>query len=99
MKYLVHWKMRPAPAKEVLKLLDTDLKFCLNEMKEKRLLSSYAIAGRAEGFELFEVKNHEEIHKIIANAPFGPFLEFEVWPVVDFEFSLNTLKDVLEKSV
>lgn len=99
MKYMVHWKMRPSPAKDVLKLLPVDLNYCMNEIKEGRLLASYVLAGRAEGFEVFDVENHEAIHKIILNAPFGPFLDFEVWPVVDFDFSLKTLKDVLEKSV
>jgi hypothetical protein len=98
LKYLVHWKMRPAPAEEVLKLLPTDLAFCMNEMKEGRLIASYVLAGMPEGFEVFEVKNHEEIHKIIMEAPFGPFLDFEVRPVVDFDFSLNTLKTILEKN-
>ncbi len=98
MKFLVHWKMRPAPAEEVLKLLDDDLNFCKRQMKEGKLLESYVIAGKPEGFEVFDVESSEEMHKIIMNAPFGPFLDFEAWPVIGFEFSLNTLKSVLEKS-
>ena len=97
MKFLVHWKMRPGPADEVLRLLPDDLKFCKNAMKEGKLLQSYVLAGKPEGFEVFEVESNEEMHEIIMNAPFGPFLDFEVWPIVDFEFSLNTLKSVLEK--
>jgi len=98
MKFLVHWKMRPAPAEEVLKLLPNDLGFCMDLMKKKKLLASYVLAGKPEGFEVFEVESNEEIHRIILEAPFGPFLDFEVWPIVDFDFSLNTLKSVLEKS-
>lgn len=98
MKFLVHWKMRPAPAPEVLKLLPDDLNFCKRQMKEGKLLESYVLAGKPEGFEVFDVETNEEMHKIIMDAPFGPFLDFEVWPIVDFEFSLNTLKSVLEKN-
>ncbi|MHB8278522.1 MAG: muconolactone Delta-isomerase family protein [Candidatus Humimicrobiaceae bacterium] len=98
MKYLVHWKMCPAPAEEVLKLLPNDLEFCMNLMKEKKLLASYVLVGQPEGFEVFEVESNEEMHKIILEAPFGPFLDFKVWPIVDFDYSLNTLKSVLEKS-
>jgi muconolactone delta-isomerase len=97
MRFLVHWKMRPAEAKEVLKLLDKDLKFCMDLMDEGKLLQSYVLAGKPEGFEVFDVESNEEMHKIIMDAPFGPFLDFEVWPIVDFDFSLNTLKSVLEK--
>ncbi len=98
MKFLVHWKMRPAPTQEVLKLLDKDLNFCKMQMKEGKLLASYVLAGKPEGFEVFDVETNEVMHKIIMDAPFGPFLDFEVWPIVDFEFSLNTLRSVLEKS-
>jgi muconolactone delta-isomerase len=97
MRYLVHWKMRPSPDREVLSLLDKDLQYCKNLMKEGKLLASYVLDGRPEGYEVFEVESNEEMHKIIMNAPFGPFLEFEVWPIVDFEFSLKTLREVLEK--
>ncbi|MEM2878897.1 MAG: muconolactone Delta-isomerase family protein [Candidatus Hadarchaeales archaeon] len=95
MRYLVHWKMRPAPAEDVLKLLDDDLRYCKNLMKERKLLASYVLAGMPEGYEVFEVESNEEMHRIIANAPFGPFLDFEVRPIVDFEFSLKTLKESL----
>lgn len=98
MRFLVHWKMRPAPAEEVLNLLPKDLGFCMDLMKEGKLLASYVLAGKPEGFEVFEVQTNEQMHKIILEAPFGPFLDFEVWPIVDFDFSLNTLKSVLEKS-
>ena len=98
MKFLVHWKMRPSPAQEVKKLLPKDLAFCLDLMKEKKLLASYVLAGKPEGFEVFEVESNEDMHQIIMHAPFGPFLDFEVWPIVDFDFSLNTLKSVLEES-
>jgi len=97
MRFLVHWKMRPAEGKEVLKLLDKDLKFCMDLMGKGKLLQSYVLAGKPEGFEVFEVESNEEMHKIIMDAPFGPFLDFEVWPIVDFDFSLNTLRSVLEK--
>jgi len=98
MKFLVHWKMRPTPGHEVLKLLDEDLSYCKAGIEKGKLLASYVLAGKPEGFEVFEVESNEEMHKIIMEAPFGPFLDFEVWPIVDFEFSLNTLKSVLEKS-
>ncbi len=98
MKFLVHWKMRPSPASEVLKLLPKDLAFCQDLMKEGKLLQSYVLAGKPEGFEVFDVETNEEMHKIIMEAPFGPFLDFEVWPIVDFDFSLNTLKSVLESN-
>ncbi len=97
MKFMAHWKMRPTPAGEIAKLLDEDLKFCKKQMKEGKLLHSFVLAGKPEGFEIFEVESNEEMHEIIMNAPFGPFLDFEVWPIVDFDFSLNTLKSVLGK--
>jgi muconolactone delta-isomerase len=90
--------MRPSPGHEVLKLLDKDLSFCKMAMEKGKLLASYVLAGKPEGFEVFEVESNEEMHKIIMDAPFGPFLDFEVWPIVDFEFSLNTLKSVLKES-
>jgi len=96
-KYLVHWEMKSADNEKILSLLPEDLEYCKSLMKEGKLLESVVLSGKAEGFELFDVDSHEEIHEIIADAPFGPFLEFEVWPVVDFEFSLNKLKEVLEK--
>lgn len=97
MRYLVHWKMRPSPPSKVLRLLPEDLAFCKGLMKQGKLLESYVLAGKPEGFEVFDVETNEEMHKIIMEAPFGPFLDFKVWPIVDFEFSLNTLKSVLEK--
>lgn len=97
MKFLVHWKMRPSPDEEVSKLLPKDLEYCKKLMKEGKLLASYVLVGRAEGYELFEADSHEWLHGIIMNAPFGPFLDFEILPVVGFEFSLNTLKATLEK--
>ena len=97
MRYMAHWKMRPAPAEEVAKLLDADHKFCMDLMKEGKLLHSFVLTGKPEGYEIFEVENNEEMHEIISNAPFGPFLDFDVWPIVDFDFALKTLKSVLEK--
>lgn len=98
MKFLVHWRMRPSPASEVHKLLPKDLKFCQDLMKQGKLKASYVLAGRPEGYEVFDVQSSEEMHEIVLRAPFGPFLDFEVWPTVDFDFSLNTLKAVLEES-
>jgi muconolactone delta-isomerase len=90
--------MRPSPSSEVLELLPKDLKYCMDLMKEGKLIASYVLAGKPEGYEVFDVENNEEIHEIILKAPFGPFVDFEVWPIVDFDFSLNMLKSVLEEN-
>ena len=65
MRFLIHWKMRAAADEEVLRLLEQDLKYCKNLMKEGKLLNSYVLAGKAEGFEVFEVRDNEEMHQII----------------------------------
>ena len=56
MRFLVHWKMRPAEAKEVLKLLDKDLKFCMDLMDEGKLLKSNVLAGKPEGLNYLKLR-------------------------------------------
>jgi len=69
-------------------------------LKEKgKLLASYTFAGKGEGFNILDVKSHEELNDILAKGPFSLMVNFEAIPIVDFEYSLKVWKEVLERAV
>lgn len=97
MKFLVHWKMRPLSEEEMRKVLPEEVKYAEKIRKEGKLLVSCDLVGKSEGYELYDADSHEWLYELVAKSPFGPYVELDIWPVVDSEFSLKTMKAILEK--
>ena len=58
----------------------------LKQMKQSgKILEAYALAGSERTMTIAELDSPEEITKIIAGVPMGAFLDFETYPLADFE--------------
>jgi muconolactone delta-isomerase len=97
MKYLVHWRMRSLSQEEMRKILPEEIKYFEKIKKEGKLLLACALIGKSEGYELYDADSHEWLYELVANSPFGPYIDLDIWPVVDSDFSLKTMKVILEK--
>jgi len=58
----------------------------LKQMKQSgKILEAYALAGSERTMTISELDSPEEIAQMIAGVPLGPFLNWETYPLADFE--------------
>ena len=89
MKFVTFTTMKDAaammPAATSRQLLEATVGY-LKQMKQSgKILEAYALAGSARTMTIAELNSPEEIAQMIAGVPYGPFLNWETYPLVDFE--------------
>jgi len=99
MKFFLSWKLRPIPPemlKTALDLIPKEVKYQEDLAKKGKILAAYSFTGRGEGIQILEAESHEELTTLLMQDPYFPFLEFCVTPIVDFKFSIEVWRKVLE---
>ena len=56
-----------------------------------------AFAGQRGGFGVFEVDTLEELSEIINYAPATPYMDTEIFPLVDMDSRIEQLKEQMER--
>jgi muconolactone delta-isomerase len=62
----------------------------LKQMKQSgKILEAYALAGSEQTMTISELDSPGEIAQMIAGVPMGAFINFETYPLADFEEMMN----------
>ena len=90
MKFMVISKPRHlAPPEMIIPLLDGFLAWLDKYTENGQLEDSWNFAGTQGGGGIVNVDSHEELDAIMAEYPFGPFSEIEIYPLSDLRESLQ----------
>ena len=70
-------------------LMEATLDLMNQEMKAGRILEAYFMAGSDRSMVISEAKSAEEIVQRISALPIGGFMDFETYPLADFNESMK----------
>jgi muconolactone delta-isomerase len=97
MKFVVISSLKhPVPPEMVIPLIDAFLAYISKYTESGHIEDSWAFAGTDKGGATFNADSLEELDAIIAEYPFGPFSEVEIYPVVNLQESLQRAKQVAQ---
>jgi hypothetical protein len=93
MKFLTITKMKDTasmvPPSVMRPLMEATLNLINQEMKAGRILEAYFMAGSGRSMVIAEAKSGEEIVRRILALPVGGFMDFETYPLANFDESLK----------
>lgn len=97
MKFLIVSKPKHmVPPEFTLPLIDAFIAFLDKYGAAGKLESAWSFAGTQGGGGIANVDSVEELDAIMAEYPFGPFSEIEVYPLADLKASLQQSKQVAQ---
>jgi muconolactone delta-isomerase len=102
MRYLVTWKMSPIPpdmAGTAIALLKASKAQVDKDKKEGTIPEFWTYADGTGGMALVEVESNDALAQRLANEPYAPFLTFAVTPLCDYEMTINTAINNLQKMI
>ena len=93
MKFLTISKMKDiastVPPSVMRQLMEATLNLMNQEMKAGRILEAYFMAGSGRAAVIAEAKSGEEIVQMIMALPIAGFMDFETYPLADFNESMK----------
>jgi muconolactone delta-isomerase len=93
MKFLTISKMKDTvstvPPSVMRPLMEATLNLMNQEMKAGRILEAYFMAGSGRAMVISELKSAEELVKVINTLPISGFMDFEAYPLADFNESMK----------
>jgi len=94
MKFLVIAKLKDTastlPPSVMRPLMEATLDLMNQEKKAGRILEMYFLAGSGRSMVISEVKSAEEIVQRQSTLPISGFMDFETYPLADFNESMKT---------
>ena len=71
----------------------------MNQQKQAGIiLEVYAVAGWHRTVAICEHKSAEEIVQVVTSTPFGAFMDFEVYPLADFDTMIKVEIEAVKKA-
>jgi muconolactone delta-isomerase len=93
MKFLTIVKMKDTastvPPSVMRPLMEATLDLMNKEMKAGRILEAYFMAGSERSIVIGELKSAEELVQVQSTLPVGGFMDFETYPLADFNESMK----------
>lgn len=77
-------------------LMEATLNVMNQEMKAGRILEAYFMAGWGRSMVIAEAKSGEEVVQMIMELPIAGFMDFETYPLANFNESLKAEIEVLK---
>ena len=97
MRFLIVSKSKhPMPPEMAPGLLDAMSGWAKKYTANKKMEQIWAFAGTPAGGGVLNVGSLDELDSIMAEYPFGPFSDTEVYPLVDLHDSLQRSKQVMQ---
>jgi len=100
MKFLLINKMKDAalalPPAVSRQLMEATVAWVKQKMQAGVCLESYTIAGGHGSMAIVEYKSGEELARDFIQMPVGSFMDFEVYPLADFDESMNAYIEALK---
>ncbi len=99
MLYLVKSELKgayPLPPEEWLELVEKGLEDIMKYKKQGKVVVHGAFAGGQAGCIIWDVDSNEELHRLVSQQPWWPFMETEIIPLISTENTLESVKQFLE---
>jgi muconolactone delta-isomerase len=100
MKFLIISKIKDTasmvPPSIMRALMEATLNVVNQEMKPGSILEAYFMAGSGRAMVITEAKSAEEIVQRISALPTGGFMDFETYPLADFNESMKAHIEALK---
>jgi muconolactone delta-isomerase len=100
MKFLTITKMKDTastvPPSVMRPIMEATLNLMNQEMKAGKILEAYFMAGSGRVAVIVEAKSAEEIVQMIMALPIGGFMDFETYPLANFNESMKGEIEVLK---
>ena len=100
MKFLTITKMKDTaatvPPSVMRRLMEVTLDLMNQEMKAGRILEAYFMAGSGRSMLIAEAKSAEEIVQRISAIPIEGLMDFETYPLADFNESMKAHVEALK---
>jgi len=77
------------PPSVMRQLMEATLNVMNQEMKAGRILEAYFMAGSSRAAVIAEAKSAEEIVQMIMALPIAGFMDFETYPLADFNEAMK----------
>ncbi len=102
MRYLVTWKMMPVPpdmAKIALTLLKGSQAYTGGLAKKGVITEMWNRVDGTGGLALIEADSNDALFNLLAEEPYGPFLEFSVTPLSDINIAYESAIKQFEQMI
>ncbi len=97
MRFLVVSKSnQPPPLEMAMGLIDAMAEWVRKYTANGKFEQVWGVAGVQAGGGILKVDSLEEVDAIMAEFPFGPFSDVEVYPLVDIQVSLKNTKQAIQ---
>ena len=102
MKFLTITNMKDTastvPPSVMRPLMEATLDLMNREMKAGRILEAYFMAGSGRSMIITEAKSAEEIVQRISEVPIEAFMDFETYPLANFNESMKVHIENLKRA-
>jgi muconolactone delta-isomerase len=100
MKFLTITKMKDTfstlPPSVMRPLMEATAAYMNQQKKEGKVLEYYFLAGCNRSMVIAEAKSAEEIVQRISALPVGGFMDFETYPLADFNESMKIMLESIK---
>ncbi len=97
MRFLVISKSnQPLPPEMAMGLVDAMAEWARKHTASGKFEQVWGVAGVKAGGAILKVNSLEEVDAIMAEFPFGPFSDVEVYGLVDLETSFKNTKKAMQ---
>jgi len=102
MRYLVKWNLLPVPpdmAKIALTLLKGSQEYTGGLAKKGVITEMWNLTDGTGGIALIEADSNDALFKLLAEEPYGGFLQFSVTPLTDINIAYESAKKQLKQMI
>ncbi len=100
MKFMTIAKMKDVastvPPSVMRQLMEATFNLMNQDMKAGRILEAYFMAGSGRSVVISEAKSAEEIVQSISALPIEGFMDFETYPLADFNESMKAYIEAIK---
>ena len=102
MRFLVTWKVLPVPpemVKTALTLLKRSQAYINRLLKTGTITEAWNYTDNTGGIALIEAGSNDDLFKLLAEEPYGPFLQFSVTPLSDINMAYATAEKQFKQMI
>lgn len=96
MLYLVRMTVHLPPtlgAAEVTELIRREKELALQLQRDGCWVHIWRVVGRYENYSVFDVADHDELHRILWSLPLFPYMDIQVTPLAEHPSALSANPD------
>lgn len=82
------------PQEQLLELGMKKVETLMTYKQQGKILAGGAMVGRKGSYAIFDVNSIEELQRLVAQLPMFPFMEVELIPLISWEQTLESVKEM-----